>query len=294
MPQVRTSSLGLVGFAAAVALGTAACSSGTSTPSTLLTQQQAGYLGAAVALAAEGEVADATLTGGTAVYSDAPPVGNVALSSGPQCTPTRSPASPTDTDGDGVPDSVRFTLSACVLSYSAETDTLTGTIDILDSTKTVADHAVKRVLTSVVRVRNRSGARSSETWNGTRLTNRDTTTLTNRETNFTDAYVFPDGTSATHARTWTSTFTADVPGSIQADQTLPSGTWNITGTSSWAEGGSTYTASVTTSSLHFNASCTATPRFDGGTLTITVTKGTATGTVTVQFTACGVSTAKNS
>jgi hypothetical protein len=286
MPPFRNSSLGLLGFAAAVALGAAACSTPAATTNSLLTTQQAALLSSAVALDAEANVSDATTTGGTAVYTDAGPVGNVGPGSQVGCI-TRTPASPADGDADGVPDSVRFTLNACVVTYPAETDTLRGTIDILDPTL-VADHAVKRIFTSAVRARLRSGKLSYETVNGTRMTTRDATTLTHSETNFRTDYVFPDGSAATHARSWTSTFTADVASSIMPDQTLPSGNWSISGSSSWTQGGNTYSLSVSTSAaLHYNATCTATPRFDAGTLTVVVTLGSQTSTVTIKFTGCG-------
>jgi len=286
MPELRKSSLCRVGLAAAVAFGVAAC--GGTAPMTLLTTQQAIYLSEAVALDAEANVADATATGATTTFFDAPPIGNNIDLSGPQCTVARTPASPADADGDGVPDSVRLTVNGCILSYPSETDTLRGTVDILDPTAGV-DHAVRRIFTSLVRARLRSGKLTSETWNGTRMTTRDSSTLRHTDTNFRTDYVFPDGTAATHVRTWTSTFTAETPGSIQADQTLPSGSWSIAGTSSWTQGGTTYSVTVSTSvAPHYNASCTATPRFDAGTLTGVVTLSTQTATVTIRFTACGV------
>lgn len=292
MSQFRNSSLGLLGFAAAVALGAAACSTPAAT-SSLLTTTQAALLGSGIALDAEANVSDATTTGASAVYTDAGPVGNVSRSSQASCI-TRTPASPTDGDADGVPDSVRFTLSACVVAYPAETDTLRGTIDILDPTPATLDSAVKRIFTSLVRVRLRSGKLSTETANGTRITTRHASTLTHTETNFSTAYAFPDGSAATHVRSWTSTFTADVLNSIMPDATLPSGNWSISGSSSWSQGGNTYSLSASTSAaLHYNASCTATPRFDSGKLTVVVTLGAQTSTVTVTFTGCGtVSTTK--
>src|SRR6266550_9124615 len=110
MLELREPSLCRAGRTAALALGVAACGGGTA-PKTLLTTQQAVFLSEAVALDAEGDVADATATGATTTYNDAPPRGNVGLSSSPQCPLARSPASPPDADGDGVPDSVRLTVS---------------------------------------------------------------------------------------------------------------------------------------------------------------------------------------
>jgi hypothetical protein len=292
MSLFRSSSVRLLGLATAVALGEAACSGSTS-PSTLLTQPQAALLADGITFDAEGEISDATSTGGTVVYTDAPPVGGASLS--PQCTPTRSPASPPDADADGVPDSVQFTLSNCILTYgSTETDTLNGTILFQDPTKTTADNNVMRTYVSTVRVRFRSSAHSSETWSGVRTMTRDATTLHSTATNFTTSWVFPTGGTASHTRNWTSTFTADTPGSITADQTLPSGTWNISGTSTWNSGGTAYNVSITTNALHYNATCPATPRFDSGSLTAAVTLGTGSGTVTISVTGCGVTHITNS
>src|SRR5438105_2774013 len=77
-------------------------------------------------------------------------------------------------------------------------------------------------------------------------------------------------------------------GSIQMGSPLPSGNWSVSGSSTLTSGTNSYSLSVSTSDpLHYNASCTVEPRFDSGTLTAVVTKGTASTTVTIQFTACG-------
>src|SRR5438309_438390 len=85
-----------------------------------------------------------------------------------------------------------------------------------------------------------------------------------------------------------STFTADAAGSIQPDARLPSGTLSIDGTSTWTHGTNSYALTVSTNPvLHYNASCTARPKFDAGTLKTTVTRNSTTSTVTIAFTACG-------
>ncbi len=107
-------------------------------------------------------------------------------------------------------------------------------------------------------------------------------------TNLQTQYLFADGSTATHLRNWSATFTADVAGSIKPDTTLPSGTWSITGTSSWTRGSNTWSLTVQTNpALHYNATCTLAPRFDSGTLTAVVTQGSKASTVTIKFTACG-------
>src|SRR4029077_8444005 len=106
-------------------------------------------------------------------------------------------------DNDGVPDSVRIDFTGCVLSWPLETDTVRGTIDVLDPTRVVADHAVERIFTDLARVRvyTISGKFTSETRNGTRSTRRDATTLENAETNLRTDYVFRNGGTATHVKT---------------------------------------------------------------------------------------------
>ena len=290
MRQSYTPALGWLGTAAALALGAAACSTSDTAPATpMLSQAQADSVSEVVAYDADDEITGA-LADGAATYSAAAPAlpGNPSTAS--QCTPTRSPASPADADHDGVPDSVRLDFTGCVLSYPLELDTLRGTIDVLDPTPTVPDHKVERIFTDLARVRVflLSGLSSSETRNGIRMTNRDSSTLQNIETNFRTDYVFRNGAKATHLRSWSSTFTADVAGSIQRDALLPSGLWSIDGTSSWTRGPNTYALTVTTNPpLHYNASCTTFPRFDAGTLTAVVTRGAQTTTVVLEFTACG-------
>jgi hypothetical protein len=290
MRQNRTPSMAALGISAALALGAAACATdGTAPSSLMLTQPQADTLAEELVFDAEDENIGSTMSTAASASAAASLAGPGAAGFS-QCTPTRTPASPGDQDADGVPDSVRIDFTGCILSFPLETDTLKGTIDVLDPTASAADHAVERIFTNVTRVRayTISGKFTSETRNGTRLTNHDATTLTHSETNFRTNYVFRSGGTATNVKTWTSRFMADVVGSIQADQPLPSGSWTIGGTSSWTRGGKTYALTATTSvPLHYNAGCTVAPRFDAGTLTLAVVRGARSVTVTVQFTACG-------
>ena len=290
MRQFRHPPLGSLGIAAVLALGAAACSNdGTAPGAPLLSQAQADSVSEELAFDAEDQISGATASG-IASNSAVAPAGPVTPSGPAQCTPTRSPASPTDTDNDGMADSVRLDFAGCVFSWPLETDTVRGTIDVLDPTKALPDHAVERIFTNLalVRVFTISGKWTSATRNGTRMTSWDATTLQHSETNFRTDYVFRDGSMASHVKTWSSSFTADVPGSIQRDAALPSGNWSINGTSSWTRGARAYSLTVTTNPpLHYNASCTVAPRFDSGTLTAAVTRHGQTIHVVVQFTACG-------
>lgn len=294
-PSPRAS-LGTLSITAVLALAVACDNQGTAPATPLLSQSQADSMAEQVTFDAEDENSGATMTGvaGSGAAASFAGLGPAGLL---RCAPTRTPAAPGDADADGVPDSVRIDFTGCLLSFPLETDTVRGTVDVLDPTKAVADHAVERIFNNLTRVRvyTVSGKFTSETRNGTRTTQRDATTLQNSETNFRTNYVFRNGGTATHVKTWMTTFTADVPGSIQPDQPLPSGSRSISGTSSWTRGPNTYLLTVTTSPpLHHNASCTVAPRFDAGTLVTVVVRGTRTTTVRIQFTACGMYTVTRS
>ena len=266
--------------------------------SPILSQAQADSLATTVVGDVVDEISTATMDGsgggglaGTASIDATAPVAST------QCLPAKSPTPVVDSDNDGVPDSVRFDYTGCVISLPLTIDSLSGTIDLIDPTKSTADHAVKRVFTDfkVVTVRLISGANSSVTENGTRMASHDGTTLQSSETNFRTDFVFAKGSTAEHVRTWESIFTADVAGSIMRDALLPSGTWSVNGTSSWTRGSRSYSLTVTTNpALHYNASCTDAPRFDAGKITAVVVRGANTMTVSIEFTACGVYTVTRS
>lgn len=276
--------------AAAVAVGVAACNKDNTAPATpLLSQAKAESLATTVVADVAGEIETATLDGsaGATAFSASVPGASAAAT---QCIPTKSPSPIVDTDKDGVPDSVRIDYAGCVFSYPLSIDSLSGTIDLIDPTPAVADHAVKRVFTDFKRVVVNlvAGGNWSVSQNGVQMASHDTTTLHSSETNFRTDWVYANGNTAEHVRTWESIFTADVVGSIKPNTLLPSGTWSVNGTSSWTRPHNTYSLTVTTNPpLHYNASCTVAPRFDAGKITAVVMKGTQTMTVTIEFTACG-------
>jgi len=263
-----------------------------------MSQVQAESLATTVVADVAGEIATATMDGASGAVmapSDASaPAGSVTAT---QCIPAKSPTPALDADADGVPDSVRFDYAGCVISYPLVLDSLSGAIDLIDPTKLTADHAVERVFTDFERVTVNliSGAKTSVTQNGTRMASHDGTTLRSSETNFRTDYVYAKGGTAEHVRTWESIFTADVAGSIMPNTLLPSGSWSVNGTSSWTRALRSYSLTVTTNPpLHYNASCTAAPRFDAGKITAVVVRNSQTMTVTVEFTACGVYTVTRS
>src|SRR5213593_4518225 len=302
MRTIHQSLLALAGATAALVLVTA-CNNerGTAPTTPLLSQAQAESLATTVVADIVGEIGTATMDGSagsglgaTASLSASAPAGATTAT---QCIPTESPTPVVNSDNDGVPDSVQFNYSGCVISRPLSIDSLSGTIDLIDPTKLVADHAVERIFTDFKRVTVRlvSGAKSSVMDSGKRMASHDGTTLQSSETNFRTDYVYGNGSTAEHVRTWESIFTADVAGSIMRDALLPSGTWSVNGTSSWTRGQRSYSLTVTTNpALHYNASCTAAPRFDAGKITAVVVRNSQTVTVTIEFTACGVYTVTRS
>lgn len=279
---------------AVVALAVTACTKDNTAPTTpLMSQAQAADLASSVVADVADEMGTATMDGagsgslGAASISASAPFGSATAT---QCLPTVSPTPVVNSDGDWVPDSVRFDFTGCVITLPLSVDSISGTIDLIDPTPLSKDYAVERIFTDFrhVSVRLLTGKTSSVTQNGKRMVSHDTTTLQSSETNFRTDFVFADGGTAEHVRTWEAIFTADVAGSIRRDQLLPSGTWSVNGTSSWTKGDKSYSLTVTTNpALHYNSTCTAAPRFDAGKITAVVVRNSQTMTVTIEFTACG-------
>jgi hypothetical protein len=268
----------------------AACSTSTS-PTAVLTQAEANNVAEVVTTDAAALPEGATFNSSTGTpFAAGPMLGAPVLpATSASCTPTKSPATPTNSDGDPVPDSVHVDFTGCTFSNPPFTATLSGTIDFVDPTPTTTDRALRTRYTDFTRsvTNTTTNLTRSAKENGTRMVVGSADALQLADTMQTD-YTFATGATATHVRKWASTFTADQAGSIQMGSPLPSGSWSISGSSTWTSGTNSYSLSVTTNpALHFNASCTVEPRFDSGTLTAVVTKNGTTTNVTVQFTACG-------
>src|SRR5574341_604051 len=156
---------------AVFALGVAACTDSNAPSLPALSAAQADSLGEVVVSDVQGDLDAATLSG--AAFNPFPAALVASAASAPAgpasgCTPARSPASPGNADGDRVPDSVRLDFAGCVIVGPFFTDTVSGTIDILDPTPAGADHAVKHVFTDLrtVEVNNVTLLWRSQTRNG--------------------------------------------------------------------------------------------------------------------------------
>ena len=221
------------------------------------------------------------------------PIGGASINTPPPACVTISPTVPTSTDGDIVPDSVRFDYSQCVFTRANGNiiDSLSGTIDFLDAQPTIASLGVRHVFTDFVRSRTNVPfpARSfSAVDNGAREWGASADTLGHTITNFVTVRTHPLGRSTTHTRDWVGHFTADLAGSIVLGFPLPAGDWTVNGTGTWARGNRSWSVVTSTiTAMHYNPACTVEPRIDSGEVTLTLTRNGVVSNVDVLFTACG-------
>jgi len=209
------------------------------------------------------------------------------------CTIDISPTPPVNSDGDAVPDSVRFDFTDCSFTRGAMTHTLSGMIDVLDPTPATTDLAVRMVFTDFLRslFNSVTDKTLSALMNGERMIVLTSDSLTHTVTAFQTDFVLPSGATGTHVKDWAAKFYPDAAGSIVLGSPLPAGLLSVNGTSDWIRNGKTWNVVTTTNvPLHYDPTCTALPPFDAGKLTHTVTRGELTTTVVVEFTNCGVYT----
>lgn len=273
------------------ALVLAGCSSDRTTGpgSTGLSASDAQDMAAVVTTDADAMMDASTLNpgSGVAVSAAAPPA--TPPWGPPPCSVSKTPDPPVNSDGDPVADSVRFDFTGCQFSRAGITVSISGFIDVLDPTPQATDFGIRSVFTDyqIQRQAGQSDRSFTTLYNGARQVTGDADALNHLITDFTTVYTFRTGRQTTHVKNWNATFTADTPGSIQPDQPPPSGVLDIAGTSSWTTGDRTWSVTITTSGLHFDASCTVAPRFDAGTESLVTTRGGVTTDVTIEHTACG-------
>jgi len=283
-------------FAAALSL--VACSTNpTSTGGGALSQAQADTVADVMTSDADalsdGASYDASVAPPVAFFESALPRDVIfPIFTGFFCKPTKSPATPTNSDGDAVPDSVRFDFTGCSFTGSRVALMVSGMIDFVDPTPTTTDIGIKTRYLAFTRSVTVNDKTRSVKQDGVRLVIRSADKLQSADSSLKTDYTFPDGSTASHLINWSSLFTPDASGVVTSTAwrawALPSGTWTIDGSSTFTRGDNSYALTVATSPpLHFNATCTMAPRFDSGQLKTVVTKNGTTTTVTIQFTACG-------
>jgi len=205
----------------------------------------------------------------------------------PNC-PTITPFPPVDTDGDHIPDDVTlsFTLPACSFSRGSINLEITGTVEISDPSPTGFGQRIE-FTDFQHKITGPNGNFFLSRLNGVRqhlIT--DILSLTDSTT---AEFQSNDRPSATQVNRWQVTFTPD-PGEVfDNDHHLPSGNFDVSGstTHTFEQRSRTLTV-MTVSPVHLDATCTLRPRFTSGELEITFMNGDRTVTIHIVFNGCGV------
>jgi hypothetical protein len=283
---------------AALAMILGACSDGNGPTGSanVMSQVQANDFGSDVAGDMDdlAELSVYDVSNGIPLQSTARPVKPEAAP--PAACVTFSPDSPQNSDGDAVPDSVRFDYSACTFTRAggAITDVLSGTIDFIDPLPNLASLGVRHVFTDFTRKRVNSvfPLRSfTAVHNGVREWGGNADTLGHTISNFVTAWTHPSGRTTTHEKDWIAKFTAAVPGTISLLTPLPAGSFTVQGTGSWTTLNRTFSVTTSTvTALAYDPTCTVAPRFTDGELALVVTRNAQITNVSIQFTGCGTFT----
>lgn len=196
-----------------------------------------------------------------------------------------------DADGDGIPDNGTFTYAAppCEAPFRNGSIALTGTVGITDPN--FANNAGYTLNYNDLRwayVDSTGPLDYSATRNGTRarLGSSNAMTVT---TDLTIVRSRPGRSDATVDWTGAATFTAATPGTLLIGQPAPDGTLSLAGTLRWRRSTEDWTATVATlSALVYDKDCANTPRFRGGTITLTGTIAGQNGVLQLTWSQCGV------
>ncbi len=205
--------------------------------------------------------------------------------------PCVSPSSPTDSDGDGVPDDATyiFTAPPCEFTgWRGGTLDIVGTLQIQDPTPTDAGFGYDATLT---RLRSRFTSADAKVIydiyrNGTRTLGGSVSGLL-LTADLQVLRTFAGHPDAAIDKRWTMNFTPAAP--LQINGPLPSGTLDIAGTADWVRGNEHFNMVVTTPTpLQYEMSCTDTvQRIRSGELRAAGTFGDMEGVVVVTWRECG-------
>jgi len=218
------------------------------------------------------------------------PLGTTKESGNP-ATPCVAPSTPTDTDGDGVPDDATYVFTAPPCRFTGwrgGTLDIVGSLRIQDPAPTGAGFGYDATLTAlrfrftgpdpdVIFDVERNGTRTlSGSVTGLLLT----TDLQLRRT-------FSGKPDANVDQQWTVNYTPAAQ--LQINGPLNSGTLSVAGTFNWTRGDENMPLTVTTPTpLHYNADCSDTvQRIDAGEMHLAGNFGDTDGFVRIRWTGCG-------
>ncbi len=252
---------------AGLTLGLAGCGSDSTGTGGELAPDQVASIGGSVSREVESSIALATVGGvegniitgrrvvdaGVSLMRTWSPAASVSRATTSGDCPTRSPASPVDTDHDGVPDQVTFTFvpSSCTFSFSNGQMQLSGSVSVNDPAPSDSGLSLNASATNF-QVSLTSGAQSlivtrTGSWSGAAssggLSNTLNVTTTVHVTGRPDIEI----TDA-----WSGTFTPDAGQSIFMGHPLPAGSYTVSGSIQVTDGTSEHALSlVTVTRLHY-------------------------------------------
>ena len=207
-----------------------------------------------------------------------------------------NPSTPTDSDGDGVPDDAvyLFTAPPCRFTgWRGGTLDIVGQLRIQDPAPTQAGFGYEATLTGL-RTRFTTGANNviyDVTRNGTRALSGSVSQLL-LSTDLQLIRTFAGKPDAAVDQQWAMTY---IPATqLQINTAIPSGTLDVAGTLNWNRGTGEFALTVTTPTvLHYNADCLDTvQRIDAGEMSLSGTFTDANGDpmkgrVQVRWNGCG-------
>src|SRR6476659_7936025 len=198
------------------------------------------------------------------------------------------PADPEDTDGDGVPNSAEYILTAPPCRFDDIRNTTLDMVGRLQIADPVPGPGGAGFAYNGTLVNLRSSFRGKDadhsysiTRNGTRVLTGSTAGL-ELATDLQLLRTFPGLSDAAVDVQWTVSLDPDTP--LQINHALPAGALAVAGTMDWLRGPESFTLTVTTvEPLHFDAACDAAQRFDAGEMHAAGTFGDLTGYVRVRW-----------
>jgi hypothetical protein len=202
-----------------------------------------------------------------------------------------NPSSPTDSDGDGVPDDATFVFTAPPCRFTGwrgGTLDMVGQLRIQDPSPTAAGFGYEGTLTGL---RSRFTSADAKliydvTRNGTRTLSGSTESLQLTE-DVQLVRTFAGHPDAAIDKKWTVNFTPATQLQINAE--VPSGSLDLSGTMDWIRGDEHIMLTLTTPTpLQYDASCTTTvQRIKAGEIQAAGTFDGADGVVRIRWTECG-------
>jgi hypothetical protein len=202
------------------------------------------------------------------------------------------PSDPEDADGDGVPNSAEYILTAPPCRFDDIRNTTLDMVGRLQIEDPVPGPGGAGFAYNGTLVNLRSSFRGKDadhsysvTRNGSRVLTGSTAGL-GLATDLQLLRTFPGLSDAAVDVQWTVSFDPDTP--LQINHALPAGARAVAGTMDWLRGTESFALAVTTPEpLHFDAACDAAQRFDAGEVHAAGTFGDLTGYVRVRWGDCG-------